>query len=125
MATHLASSRSAYQKSAILTASREQLVVMLYDGMHRFLCQASGAMRERDIETAHLRLRRAEAIINHLLSTLDFTVCDELPFRLESIYHFCLRQLNEARIKQDADKVDEVDRLLGGLRDAWARVVNA
>lgn len=123
MATYAASTRSAYRKSAVLTASQEQLVVMLYDGMHRFLVQASAAIRERDIPTAHYRLRRTEAILNHLLSTLDFEVAGEIPFQLQSIYHFCLRHLGEARVKQDADKVDEVDALLAELRDAWAQVV--
>ena len=125
MATYAASTRSAYQKSAVLTASREQLVVMLYDGMHRFLVQASAALRERDIPTAHQRLRRAEAIINHLLSTLDFEVAGAIPFQLQSIYHFCLRHLNEARIKQDADKIDEVDGILSELRDAWSQVARS
>ena len=41
MPTYLASTRNAYQRSAVLTASKGQLVVMLYDGAHRFLSQAS------------------------------------------------------------------------------------
>lgn len=120
--TYLAPTRSAYQKSAVLTASSEQLVVLLYDGAHRFLCQAAAAMRERDVPTAHYRLRRAEAIINHLHATLDFEVAGELPHQLQSIYLFCLRHLGEARVKLDAERVEQVDRLLLELREAWARV---
>jgi flagellar protein FliS len=122
MATYLASSRSAYQKSAVLTATPEQLVVMLYDGAHRFLSQAAAAMRERDVPTTHQRLRRAEAIIHHLLSTLDFEQAGELPHQLQSIYLFCLRHLNEARAHLDPERVEQVDRLLGELREAWAQV---
>src|SRR6185312_4074767 len=37
--------RQAYAESSVLTASREQLVVMLYDGAIRFLRQSAEAMR--------------------------------------------------------------------------------
>ena len=39
----------AYRDSAVLTATPERLVVMLYDGIRRFLTQASHAMREGDV----------------------------------------------------------------------------
>src|SRR3954463_13572007 len=37
---------NAYRESAVLTATPEQLVVMLYDGANRFLTQSSVAMRD-------------------------------------------------------------------------------
>ena len=120
MATY-SSTRSAYQKSAVLTASSEQLVVMLYDGAHRFLSQASIAMRERDIEGGHQKLRRAEAIINHLNETLDMEQGGEVATRLQRIYQFWTRHLNEARVKQDPERVDQVDSLVLELREAWSQ----
>jgi flagellar secretion chaperone FliS len=125
MPTYLASSRSAYQKSAVLTASKEQLIVMLYDGAHRFLFQASTAMRDGNVEMAHQKLRRAEAIINHLRSSLDFEQGGDLANRLQAIYLFCGRYLNEARIKRDPERIEKVDALLCELREAWARVARA
>jgi flagellar protein FliS len=124
MATYSAT-RSAYQKSAVLTASSEQLVVMLYDGAHRFLSQASIAMREREIEGGHQKLRRAEAIINHLNETLDMEQGGEVAVRLQRIYQFFTRHLNEARVKQDPDRVDQVDSLVLELREAWSRAARA
>ena len=70
MSTNLASSPQTYRQSAILTASKERLVV-LYDGARRFLVQAAVAMREGDVAACHNKLRRAEAIIAHLQNTLD------------------------------------------------------
>jgi flagellar protein FliS len=125
MPTYQASSRSAYQRSAILTASREQLVVMLYDGAHRFLAQASYAMRERNFNEAHRRLRRAELIIEHLRGTLDMEQGGEIAVRLQRIYLFCSRHLNEARVNFDPDRVDRVDALLLELREAWAQVARS
>jgi flagellin-specific chaperone FliS len=36
-----------------------------------------------------------------------------------TIYLFCRRHLNRARIERDPRKVEDVIRLLGQLRDAW------
>jgi flagellar protein FliS len=123
MATYLATSRSAYQRSAVLTASGAQLVVMLYDGAHRALSQAAAAMRARQVELAHSRLRGAEMIINHLNNTLDFEQGGDISTRLQSLYTFYLRHLNEARIKQDPERVERVDRWMLELRDSWAQIV--
>jgi flagellar protein FliS len=120
--TYTAASRTAYEKTAVLTATQEQLIVMLYDGAHRFLFQAARAMRDGNIELSHSKLRRAEAIINHLRGSLDFERGGSLSERLLAIYLFCGKHLNEARVKRDPERVEKVDELLGELRDAWAQV---
>ena len=118
MSTRFASSPHAYRESSVLTASRERLVVMLYDGACRFLAQAATSMRAGDIGGTHVKLRRAEAIISYLQNTLDMEQGD-IPRNLLSIYLFCRRHLNRARVERDPKKVEEVIRLLGQLRDAW------
>lgn len=124
MSTHLAASPQAYRESAVLTAPPERLVVMLYDGVGRFLHQAVVTMRAGDIQTSHDRLRRAEAIIEHLLSTLDMSQ-GEVAQQLEAIYMFCQRLIAEARIRQDPEKLEQVRALLGELREAWDQIGTA
>lgn len=111
----------AYRESAILTASPARLVVMLYDGVRRFLTQGAQAMGERDIARANERLKRAEAIIDELLSTLDMSQ-GELSQRLSSIYLFSRRLLVEARLEQDPERIRQVIELFAELRDAWAEI---
>lgn len=118
-----AQAQQAYRDSAILTAPPERLVVMLYDGANRFLIQAATAMRSGDLTVTNDRLRRAEAIVNELRATLDMSA-GEVATNLESIYAFCQRLLLEARLKQDANKIDQVARLLRDLRDAWNQVAS-
>ena len=55
-------SPQAYRESSVLTASPEQLVVMLYDGAGRFLRQAEAALGKGALAHAHDRLNRAEAV---------------------------------------------------------------
>lgn len=112
---------NAYRQSSVLTASPERLIVMLYDGMHRFLFQAAAAMRQRDIPATHTRLRQAESILAHLQGTLDLEQ-GEVAQNLLSIYLFCRRHLNEARVELDPAKIEQVDTLLMTLRDAWDQI---
>ncbi len=118
-------SRAAYQRAAVLTASQGQLIVMLYDGAFRFLSQASVAMNERNFELAHNKLRRAEMIISHLQASLDYENGGDIAPRLYRIYVFCTRHLNQARVRADPQKIDEVRSLLKTLRDGWAQVAGS
>jgi flagellar secretion chaperone FliS len=111
----------AYREASVMTASPEQLVVMLYDGAGRFLRQAEGSMIDGSWLQASEKLSRAEAIIDELLATLDMDA-GEVADRLQSIYVFCKTRLIEARIERDAVRVDQVARLLAELRDAWSQV---
>lgn len=125
MATNYTAPRDQYQRSAVLTASQGQLIVMLYDGANRFLVQAAVALSERQVEAAHNKLRRAEMIISHLQASLDYERGGEIAPQLSAIYSFCQRHLNQARIAGDQDAIEEVRTLLGTLRDAWAQVATA
>jgi flagellar secretion chaperone FliS len=115
---------NAYRESAILTATPEQLVVMLYDGANRFLTQSAVAMRERRPALAGEKLRRAEAIIDELLATLDMSV-GQIAEQLQALYVFFKEHLSAARLEQSADKVEEVARLMRELRSAWAGIAGA
>jgi flagellar protein FliS len=121
MTAFATASPAAYQQQSIMTAPPERLVVMLYDGAIRFFFQAAAALREDARATAFERLDRGEAIVDHLLATLDMSA-GEIAQRLEGIYVFSKRLLIEARIELDADKVDLVRGYLTELRDAWAQI---
>jgi len=120
--TPYATAQQAYRDSSVLTAPPERLVVMLYDGAHRFLFQAAHAMRSGDVAQMNNRMQRAEAIINELRGTLNFEEGGDIAPRLEAIYSFCQRHLIEARLKKDPQKIEQVMKLLGELRDAWEQV---
>jgi flagellar protein FliS len=124
MTAYASASHASYRESAILTAPPEQLVIMLYDGIHRFLLQAVGAMREGRAAEAGERLGRATAIIDELQSTLDLSV-GVVAERLSGIYVFCRRHLAEGLCERDPEKLEHVDGLLRELRGAWAQAAAA
>lgn len=116
-----AAQSQAYATSSVMTASPEQLVVMLYDGCIRFLRQAEVALGQQQWVQAGDRLQRGAAILDELQATLDMDQ-GELPHRLEAIYVFCKRCLVEARIERTPVKVGHVIRIMDDLRDAWAQL---
>lgn len=116
-------SPNAYRASSVLTASSGQLIVMLYDGARRFLHQATVAMGERDIVVAHNKLTRAENIIRHLRNTLDMEQ-GQISDRLYAIYTFSLGHLRQARLEQNPAKLEEVNEMLGKLRESWAAIAD-
>ena len=121
MTAFATASPAAYKQQSIMTAPPERLVVMLYDGALRFFFQAAVAMREGTRPLADEKLRRGEAIVDHLIKTLDMSA-GEIASNLEGIYVFCKRLLMEARFEQDADKIEKVRELLGELRESWAQI---
>jgi flagellar protein FliS len=116
-----ASPNRAYTESSVMTATREQLVVMLYDGAIRFLAQAGAAMRAGKLDVETNRMRRAEAIIDELNLSLDMEL-GEVAQQLRGIYLFCKRHLTRARLDRDPSRIDDVSRLLADLRESWQTV---
>ena len=121
MTTPYSSARKAYAESAVLTASPERLVVMLYDGAIRSLRQSADAMRKGERERSRSRMRAGELIIDELNGALDMGQ-GQIASQLRAIYHYCKRLLIQANTETDAPTIDTVVRLLSELRDAWAEI---
>ena len=115
MNAYAAAPTSAYKESAVLTAPPERLVLMLYDGIHRFLFQATVAMRDGNPLLTNNKLQRAEAIIDELIATLDHSAGD-IADRLNAIYLYSRRTLGEARIEQEPGE----DRAVQGISGSSA-----
>jgi flagellar secretion chaperone FliS len=118
-------SPAAYKQQSILTATRGQLVVMLYDGCVRFLAQAAHAMRAERPAEAGERLSRAEAIVDELLSTLDLEQGGVIASRLQGIYVWATQELLKARLEKDPARIETVAELFGELRESWAQIAAA
>jgi flagellar secretion chaperone FliS len=114
----------AYAQDSVLTAAPEKLVVMLYDGLARFLARAAAALRAEDIAAAGNALNRAGAILDELLATLD-PAAGEIAERLAEIYLFCKRELLAAQLKRDPARIERAAKLLAELREAWATIAEA
>ena len=60
-----------YNHSKILTASPEELTLMLYDGAIKFCNIAIMGIENKDIEKAHNNITKVQRIIEEFRATLD------------------------------------------------------
>jgi flagellar protein FliS len=108
-----------YGAVKVTTASPAQVLVMLYDGLLRFLRDAQTAMAAKERGRAGERLSKANAILSHLLGSLDVEKAPALCARLQAVYLFCMNTILKANLAQDAKKLDEAITVLQPLREAW------
>jgi flagellar secretion chaperone FliS len=108
-----------YRQTQTQTAAPGELVLMLYRGAVRFLTAGIDAIDARNIGEANEKLVKTQAIVSHLLETLDVERGGEVAKNLDAIYHYMLRRLVEANVKKDAAPAREVQDLLRELLTAW------
>ena len=65
------------------------------------------------------------AIISELQSTLDMERGGDIADQLDRLYTWMTSQLVDATIKQSADPIKDVRRMLEILRDAWQQIAKA
>lgn len=111
----------AYNKSKILTASPAELTLMLYEGAIKFCNIAVVACEKKDIEKAHINIRKASRIIEEFLNTLDRKY--EVAQDFERVYVYLLERLHEANMKKDPEILEEVLKHLREMRDTWKEVM--
>lgn len=112
-----------YQKTQVTTASREKILLMLYEGAIRFTMQARAAMKDKKVAEKGKFISKATAILSELMATLDFKVGGKLAQDLENLYVFMIDKLIEANINNDTKCLDTVEELLRTLYAAWKDVV--
>ena len=112
-----------YQKSSIETASREQILIMLYDGAIQFLNKAKIAMQNKEIENSHNNLIAAQKIIQEFIDSMDREVAPQLAENLISLYEYFIRRLIQANIKKQIEPIDEVLKYLKSLKATWEQAI--
>ncbi|MDH5560584.1 MAG: flagellar export chaperone FliS [Deltaproteobacteria bacterium] len=112
----------AYQNTHVKTSSQKQLIVMLFDGMDRFMSRAGRAIEEDDFEVAHNNLQKTGKILLELISTLREDTGGEIASNLKKIYVYCYEQIVMANLKKDAKMVGDIKEVLNNLREGWKAI---
>jgi flagellar protein FliS len=119
-----------YQQVGVETqlagASPHHLVTMLFDGYMEAVAQARGAMRAGQIEIKGRAISRALGIVQEgLRAGLDLKVGGSLARDLDDLYAYVAGQLTLANVRNDETLLDECQRLVQPLREAWASIAPA
>jgi flagellar protein FliS len=105
-------------------ASPHRLVQMLMQGGLDRIAQAKGAMGRNDLATKGLCIGKAVAIIGGLREGLDPEKSPTPLTDLDNLYHYMMRRLTEANIKNDPIILDEVNGLLTNVKEGWDGIAN-
>ncbi len=110
----------AYLRNAVMTATPEQLQLMLYDGAIRFASQGADAIEQDDYEASFETLSRAQKIVLELRAGIRREVNPELCEQMTQLYHYIYQRLVDGSINRDAETIREAVKLLEYQRETWA-----
>jgi flagellar protein FliS len=111
-----------YFKTQVSTTSQGDLVVMLFDAAVKFLVTAKVGLAKGDMAGKGIAVSRALDILNELSSSLNMEKGGDLAENLHSLYSFCSNHLVRANMKKDPKMIDEVIKILAGIRGAYAEI---
>ncbi|MEQ4515681.1 flagellar export chaperone FliS [Pantoea sp. Lij88] len=113
-------------ESAVMSATQQQLVGMLFDGALSALIRARLFMQDGNIEGKGSSISKAINIIEAgLKEGLTENRGDELADNLLDLYNYMTRRLLHANLHNDVAAVEEVEGLLRNIADAWKEVVHS
>lgn len=112
---------AAYANNKIMTASKAELTLMLYDGAIKFCNMAIAGIEEHDIQKAHTNIIKVERIIEEFQATLNHKYPVAKDF--DNVYQYLQRRLRDANIKKDKEILEEVLKHLRTMRDTWKEVM--
>ena len=107
----------AYKRQQVLTATPEQLTLMLYNGCLKFIGEGMDAIKVKDYETANTSLQKAQRIISEFRLTLNMDY--EISHQLFPLYNYVYDRLVEGNMKSDTAPLEEAKGIITELRDAW------
>ena len=110
-----------YQQNSIMTATPEELTLMLYNGCIKGIRLAKLGIEDKDYEKTNLYICKAEAIIRELRATLDMKY--DISKNLYDLYTYFLDRLIESNVKKSIELLDEVEGFVVQLRDAWTEAM--
>lgn len=108
---------NAYKNQQVMTASPEQLTLLLYNGALRFLNESILAMEQGDIQRAHNSNMRVQDIVREFVFTLDMSY--EISKSWAQLYEYTEHCLIQGNIKKDVKQLQQAKSVLEELRDAW------
>lgn len=116
-----------YRKNAVLTASPEKIVQLLYEGAIRHLDRCLSALK--DPATTHSAavgesLGKALGIVSELRSCLDESRGGDVAVNLDRLYEFSIDQISQANILRQPGPVEAALRVMRTLKEGWDGIVS-
>lgn len=110
-------------ETGVAASDPHALVAMLYDGAIAAVNGAQGHLAAGRVSEKCTAIARATRIVDEgLKAGVDRTAGGALAERLIQLYDYMVMRLLQANLRNDAEALAEVARLLGELRSAWQQI---
>lgn len=113
----------AYKKTSVETASKEQILLMLYQAAIKNCKKAIEAIEQKNIAKKGEYIGKMQDIVVELSNSLDFEVGGDDAKELASLYDYILYSSTQANIKIDKSHLDGCLRVLNTLYDGWSEAI--
>ena len=112
-----------YKTTSIQSASREKILLMLYEGAIKFTKLAIQAVEQKNVKDKCENIGRAYDIVLELNNTLDHKIGGDVATRLEQLYQFMIEHYIKANASNDAELLKVNQKLLETLHEGWVQAV--
>ena len=112
----------AYRRLHIETRTPLELIVILYDTALMRIAEARAAVERNDLPARRDAISRAMAIVSELQSTLNLKDGGEIAASLDSLYSYATTGLIEASTHTSGTSLNDVEKVLRNLREAWCEI---
>ncbi|MBI1905632.1 MAG: flagellar export chaperone FliS [Rhodocyclales bacterium] len=119
--------RSAYRtaglEAEILGSSPHRLIKLLFDGAFAYIGKARQHMMAGNVQDKAEAITRAVDLISRgLRASLNLNEGGELAQSLDDLYEYIGLQLVKAHLQNDPALLDEAEKLLWQIADAWDKI---
>lgn len=118
---HAPTSYNQYNNNNIAQAKPEELTLMLYNGLIKFIMRAQDAVAGKRMEEAHVNIIKAQNIVLEFMNTLDHNY--EVAASMELVYDYVYRRLIDANTEKSESILAEVLGFSKELRDTWEQAM--
>ncbi|MEX2219178.1 MAG: flagellar export chaperone FliS [Phycisphaerales bacterium] len=110
---------TAYLRTRVLTASPEELRLLLLEGAIKFARQGREGLATKNYEASFTGISRCRDVVLELITSIKAEHDPLLAERVKAVYTFMYTRLVEASMERSTGKLDEVIRLLDYERETW------
>ena len=115
----------AYKKTSVQTASKEQILLMLYQAAIKNCKKSIEAIENKDLPNKGLYIGKLQDIVIELNNSLDFEIGGDVARELSSLYDYMIYSSTQANIKIDKEPLVGVLNVLNNLYDGWANAIRS
>lgn len=112
-----------YKTTSIQSASREKLLLMMYEAAIKHTKLGIIAAEKKQIAERGMNIGRVYDIILELNNTLDHKVGGEISRNLEQLYMYMTDQLTKANLTGDPQYLKNCLKILETLYDGWTKAI--